>query len=70
MLRQFGDMLKLHTRISSMQKLSDAIQRTQTLERRAFGISDEDTAADALDSMSEAELEAEIERLEAFRRGA
>lgn len=68
-LRQFGDLLKLHTRVASMQKLSDAIQRTQTLERRAFGIGDEDTSADALDSMSESDLVAEIERLEALRRG-
>lgn len=69
MLRQFGDLLKLHTRIASMQKLSDAMQRTQTLERRAFGISDDDTGATALDSMSDTDLEAEIERLAAIRRG-
>ena len=60
---------KLHSRVSSLQKLTDTLQRVHALERRAFGIADDDTANNPLDTMSEAELETEIQRLVAARGG-
>ena len=60
---------KLHSRVSSLQKLTDTLQRVHGLERRAFGIADDDTANNPLDTMSEAELETEIQRLVAALGG-
>ena len=60
---------KLHSRVSSLQKLTDTLQRVHGLERRAFGIADDDTANNPLDTMSEAELETEIQRLVEARGG-
>ncbi|CAB4158890.1 hypothetical protein UFOVP703_39 [uncultured Caudovirales phage] len=39
---QFKGLLKLHARASSVHKLTDALSKAQALERRAFGISDQD----------------------------
>lgn len=61
-LREIG---RLHLRVGSMQRLADTLQRLHQLERRAFGIGDdEDSGADPLGAMSEVELQAEISRLE------
>ena len=60
---QARELVKLHNRISSVQKLADAMARFQTQERRAFGISDDDKGESPLDTMNERELQAEIDRL-------
>ncbi len=57
------ELVKLHNRVSSMQKLADAMARVQTLERRAFGIGDDDAGSNPLDTMNEGELQAEVDRL-------
>ena len=54
---------QLPVRIAGMQKLADAMTRLQTLERRAFGIDDDDTGTNPLDTMSVDELQAEVDRL-------
>jgi hypothetical protein len=38
---KFNDMLKLHTRIGSVQKLADAFAKLQALERKAHGLDGE-----------------------------
>ena len=60
---QLRELVKLHNRVSSMQKLADAMARVQTLERRAFGIGDDDAGTNPLDTMNEGELQAEVDRL-------
>jgi uncharacterized protein HemY len=60
---QVRELVKLHNRVSSMQKLADAMARVQTLERRAFGIGDDDAGSNPLDTMNEHELQAEVDRL-------
>ena len=57
------ELVKLHNRVSSMQKLADAMARVQTLERRALGIGDDDAGSNPLDTMNEGELQAEVDRL-------
>lgn len=66
---QVRELVKLHARASTLQKLTDSMQRAQVMERKAFGISDDDGGSNPLDSMTEAELEAEIERLTLARTG-
>ena len=66
---QVRELVKLHARASTLQKLTDSMQRAQVMERKAFGISDADDGSNPLDSMTEAELEAEIERLTLVRTG-
>jgi hypothetical protein len=66
---QARELVKLHNRVSSLQKLTDAMARLQTQERKAFGIADEDTGSSPLDTMSEAELQAEVDRLQALQAG-
>lgn len=61
-LREAG---QLHHRVGSMHRLSDALQRLHQLERRAFGILEEDVLGNPLDAMSVPELEAEMKRLDA-----
>lgn len=62
-VRQF---MALHSRVGSMAKLAEALNRLQPLERRAFGIPDDDKKlGNPLDAMTERQLEAEIERLQA-----
>ena len=57
------ELVKLHNRASTLQKLTDALARAQTLERRAFGIGDDDAGTNPLDTMNEGELQAEVDRL-------
>lgn len=63
MRRQFSEFMKLHSRVASIQKLADSLQRLQTQERKAFGIRDDEGTSNPLDTMSERELEAELQRL-------
>ena len=67
---QAKELVKLHARIGSIQKLADAMARLQTQERKAFGIGDDDTGSNPLDTMSEAELQAEVDRLTQAQAGA
>ena len=63
MRRQFAEFMKLHSRVASIQKLADSLQRLQTQERKAFGIKDDEGTSNPLDVMTERELEAELQRL-------
>lgn len=63
--QQMRDLLRLPARIAGIQKLADTMTRLQTLERKAFGIGDDDAGTNPLDTMNEDELQAEIERLAA-----
>lgn len=67
---QARELVKLHNRVGSIQKLADAMARMQTLERKAFGIGDDDTGSNPLDTMNEAELQAEVDRLTQALGGA
>jgi hypothetical protein len=67
---QVREMVKLHNRVGSLQKLADAMARLQTQERKAFGISDDDTGSNPLDTMTESELQAEVDRLTQALGGA
>lgn len=67
---QVQELAKLSTRIGGVQKLADAMARMQTLERKAFGIGDDDTGSNPLDTMNEAELQAEVDRLTQALGGA
>lgn len=58
---------KLRARTSSLQRLVDALQRAHGFERKAFGIADDDAGTSPLDTMTTAELEAEIARLDGER---
>lgn len=69
MLAQARDLMKLHTRVASMQRLADSMTCLQTLERRAFGLTDDDGGTNPLDTMATHELETEIARLEAKLAG-
>ena len=40
--RSIDDLLKLHNRVGSAQKLADTLTKLQVLERKAFGLDDED----------------------------
>jgi hypothetical protein len=62
---QAREFVKLHARVASMQKLADTMTRLHTLERKAFGIAEDDVGTNPLDTMQEHELEAEILRLQA-----
>jgi hypothetical protein len=64
---QYRELVKLHSRVGSIQRLADAMTRLQTLERKAFGIGDDEGGSNPLDSMTEEQLEAELERLQAAR---
>lgn len=66
---QARELVKLHNRVGSMQKLADTMTRLQTLERKAFGIGDDDAGTNPLDTMNEGELQAEIDRLAAKLAG-
>lgn len=37
----FNDLVKLHSRVSSVHKLADTLTKLQTLQRRAFGLDEE-----------------------------
>jgi hypothetical protein len=67
---QAREFVKLHARVASMQKLADTMTRLHTLERKAFGIADDDGGTDPLDTMSTHELEAEIARIGAKLAGS
>lgn len=67
---QVRELAKLSTRIGGVQKLADAMARMQTLERKAFGIGDDDTGSNPLDTMNESELQAEVDRLTQALGGA
>jgi hypothetical protein len=58
---------KLRARTSSLQRLVDVLQRAHGFEREAFGIADDDAGTPPLDTMTTAELEAEIARLDGER---
>lgn len=60
---QVRQLVTLHNRVGSVQKLADAMAKLHTLERKAFGISDDDTGSNPLDTMTTGELEAEVARL-------
>lgn len=64
---QHAQLMQLHARVGSIQRLADATIKLQAAERRAFGLKDEDGGSDPLDQMTEAELEAQIQALEAER---
>lgn len=63
----FGRLIRLHSRVSSLQKMTDAMQKLQTMERRAFNIPDEveKQPENVADTLTDAQLQAEIARLEA-----
>lgn len=63
------NLLQLHQRVGSMQRLADTLAKLHTSERKAFGITDDEGGSDLVDAMSEADLEREIASLEA-QRGA
>jgi|GEM_PF-4365326 len=69
LVAQARELVKLHSRVGSVQKLADAMQRLQGLERKAFGIADDDAGTSPLDTMSVGELEAEVARLSATLAG-
>lgn len=70
----FADLSKLPTRIMSVQRLSQAMARLQTLERTAFGLDEREQPppVDELGDLSDEELDASIrarfERLEQSRK--
>lgn len=66
---QFLNLMQLHQRVGSMQRLADTLAKLHASERKAFGITDEATGDNPMDTMSEVQLEAEISRLEADRLG-
>lgn len=61
---QFKGLLKLHARASSVHKLTDALVKAQTLERRAFGIADtDDPGKDDARQLSDLERAARLTRI-------
>jgi len=60
---QVRQLVTLHNRVGSIQKLADSMAKLHTLERKAFGISDDDGGSNPLDAMTTGELEAEVARL-------
>jgi hypothetical protein len=64
---QHAQLMQLHQRVGSIQRLADATIKLQAAERKAFGLKDDDGGSDPLDQMTEAELEAQIATLEAGR---
>lgn len=58
----FNALMKLSSRVASIQKLADTLTKVQTLERKAFGL-DEEGGEDPDDAanLSDAELDARIE---------
>jgi hypothetical protein len=64
---QHANLVQLHQRVGSIQRLADATIKLQAAERKAFGLTDEDGGSDPLDQMTEAELEAQIAALESER---
>lgn len=62
LLARIKDLFSLGSRTSSMQRLADAMIKLQTAERRAFQIPDDAPPHTPDETLSDAELEAEIER--------
>jgi len=60
---QARELVKLHSRVGSLQKLADSLAKLHPLERRAMGIADDEGGGNPLDAMSMRELEAEVARL-------
>lgn len=65
---QHAQLLQLHQRVGSIQRLADATIKLQAAERKAFGLKDDDGGSDPLDQMTEAELEAQIQALATERQ--
>lgn len=62
----FGRLIRLHGRVASLQKMTDAMQKLQAMERKAFNIPDEVQQDDGpADKLTDAQLQAEIDRLQA-----
>lgn len=61
--RDVRQLAQLHNRVGSIARLADTMTWAHQLERKAFGISEDDGETSPLDAMSEAELLAEVERL-------
>lgn len=55
--RALDDLLKLHNRIGSVQKLADTHTKLQALERKAFGLDDEGSKDDAASKKTLTDLE-------------
>jgi flagellar hook-basal body complex protein FliE len=55
--RALDDLLKLHNRIGSVQKLADTHTKLQALERKAFGLDDEGSKDDAANKKTLTDLE-------------
>lgn len=62
LLARIKDLFSLGSRTSSMQRLADAMTKLQAAERRAFQIPDDAPPHTPDETISDAELDAEIER--------
>lgn len=58
--QSFRDMLKLHARVTSVNKLADTLSKLQTLDRKAFNLDQEDDSTKPKRAMSEAELASKL----------
>lgn len=58
---QLRELMRIHNRVGSAQKLADTMLKLQSIERKAFSIPDEGPEGDDLDQLSDAELDARIE---------
>jgi hypothetical protein len=59
--QRFNDLMRLHNRIGSAQKLMDALQKAQVLERQAFGLDDKaKNPASDLEGLSDEELDSRL----------
>lgn len=62
--QQFKHALALHSRAGSIHKAADALLKTQIAERKAWGVAEDPKDANPLDALNDAQLQAEITRLQ------
>lgn len=58
--QSFRDMMKLHSRVSSVHKLADTLSKLQGLERKAFSLDDDDGNKPPERELSNTELAAKL----------